>query len=55
VVVGIVAHGVSLQDYLPLLKAIAENSWLDLSFVEGRDPNFINENIKKLIESPPKP
>jgi hypothetical protein len=50
VVVGLVAHGVPLQDYLPLLKAISENAWLDLSFVEGRKPNFINDNIKKGIE-----
>ena len=50
VIVGVEAHGVRLQDYLPLLKAISENDWLDLSFVEGLKPDFINNNIKKSIE-----
>lgn len=50
VMVGIVAHGVPLQDYLPLLKAVAENGILELAFIEGAKPSFINENIKKSIE-----
>lgn len=49
--VGIVAHGVPLQDYLPLLKAIADNVWLDLVFVDGQKPDFIADNIRKNIES----
>jgi hypothetical protein len=47
VIVGIQAHDVPLAEYLPLLKAVAENSWLDLAFVEGRKPNFLFDNLKK--------
>ena len=54
VMVGIVAHRVPLKDYLPLLKAISENPILELAFVEGAKPTFINENIKKSIESGPR-
>ena len=50
VIIGIQAHDVPLADYLPLLKAISENVWLDLAFVEGRRPNFVNDNIKKWLE-----
>ena len=50
VMVGIEAHAIPLQDYLPLLRAISENPWLDLSFVEGCKPDFINKNIKKSIK-----
>lgn len=50
VMVGIVAHGIPLQEYLPLMKAISENIILELAFVEGSKPTFINENIKKSIE-----
>ncbi len=50
VMVGIVAHRIPLQDYLPLMKAISENMILELAFVEGAKPTFINENIKKSIE-----
>ena len=50
VLVGIVAHGIPLQDYLPLLKAVSENPILELAFVEGTRPTFVNDNIKKRIE-----
>ncbi|MFM7180997.1 MAG: hypothetical protein ACKO2G_05990 [Verrucomicrobiales bacterium] len=50
VAVGIVVHEVPLQDYLPLLKAISESKWLELAFIEGQKPDFINDNIKKSIE-----
>lgn len=50
VMVGLVAHGVPLQEYLPLLKAVSENGILDLAFVEGAKPTFIDDNIKKSIE-----
>ena len=50
VLVGVEAHGVSLGEYLPLLKAISESMWLELVFVEGRKPDFIRDNIKKRIE-----
>jgi hypothetical protein len=64
VYVGVQAHGVSARDYLPLLQTIAENPWLELVFVEGRNPDFITDNIKRRIEQagggerqspPPKP
>ena len=50
VLVGIVAHGIPVQDYLPLLNAVSENWVLDLAFVEGVRPSFVNDNIKKGIE-----
>ena len=50
VMLGIVAHDVPLQDYLPLLKVISENAWLNLAFIEGQKPDPINDNIKKSIE-----
>ncbi len=50
VYVGIEAHDVPLQDCLPLLKAVAENVWLDLAFVEGSKPTYIHDNIRKRIE-----
>lgn len=49
--VGIVAHRIPLQDYLPLLKSISENPWLRLSFVEGRPLDSMTANIKKSIEA----
>ena len=49
VIVGIEAHDVPLNDYLPLLKAVSENGSLGLAYVEGRKPGFIHENIKKWI------
>jgi hypothetical protein len=49
--VGIVAHGVPLRDYLLLLKAIADNVWLELVFIDGQKPAFIGENIRKNIEN----
>lgn len=50
VIVGIFAHDAPLQDYLPLLKAISDNAWLELAFVEGPKANFINDKLKKSIE-----
>jgi hypothetical protein len=50
VIVGIQARDVPLADYLPLLEAISKNHWLDLAFVEGRLPDFINDNLKKQME-----
>jgi hypothetical protein len=31
------------------MTAIAENAWMQLAFVEGSEPNFIFENIKKSV------
>ncbi len=50
VVVGIQAHNLRLAEYMPLLKVISENIWLELAFVEGQSPDFIVDNIKKRIE-----
>lgn len=50
VTVGIVAHGIGLQDYFPLIKAISENMILSLAFVEGATPPFTYESIKRKIE-----
>jgi hypothetical protein len=50
VLVGVEAHGLRLSEYLPLLKTISESAWLELTFVEGRKPDFIFDNIKKRIE-----
>ena len=50
ILVGIVAHGVPLQAYLPLLKEISDNQLLELVFVERQEFGFINKNIKKIIE-----
>ena len=49
VVVGIEAHGIPLQDYMPLLTAVSKNGWLELAFVEGRPPSFLFDNLKKRI------
>ena len=50
ILVGIVAHDVPLQAYLPLLKEISDNQLLELVFVERQEFGFINKNIKKIIE-----
>ena len=50
VFVGVVAHGVGIREYLPILKTISENLWLDIVFVEGRKRDFIHDNIRKYIE-----
>jgi hypothetical protein len=50
VFVGIEAHRVPLADYMPLVKAISENFWLDLTFIEGRKPDFIFDNIKQSMK-----
>jgi len=50
VYVGIVAHRISVSEYLHVIKTISENAWLDLAFIEGKEPNFIFVNIKKRIE-----
>jgi hypothetical protein len=49
VMVGIIAHGVPFEEYLPLLQAIAKNGWLTLAFIEGDSPNFVHENIRQKI------
>jgi len=51
VLVGIEAHAVRPAEYLPLVKDIADNIWLDLVFIEARKPDFIVDNIKKRMES----
>ena len=48
--VGIVATDVPLSAYLPLLDAVAKNSWLDLYFVDGTTSDGISNNIRKFIE-----
>ena len=50
VLVGVIAHDVPLREYLPLLKTISENVWFQLALVEGEGPDFIRENIRKMIE-----
>jgi hypothetical protein len=50
VLVGIVANGVPLNLYLPILDAISKNGALQISFVEGDGPEFIRQNIHKMIE-----
>jgi hypothetical protein len=48
--VGIMAADVPLSAYLPLLDAVAKNSWLDLYFVDGTTSDGISNNIRKFIE-----
>ena len=49
VIVGVVAHGVPLSEYLPLLESVSRNGWTELAFVEGRKPGFIDDNIRRLV------
>lgn len=49
--VGLVVRDVSLAEYLPLLTEISNNSALELVFLEGEKPSFIQDNIKKRIEA----
>lgn len=37
-----------------MVEAIAGNPWLNLTFVESREPDFIFNNIKKSLQ-PKKP
>jgi hypothetical protein len=47
--VGLVVRDVQPADYLPLITEISKNSELELAFLEGEKPDFIHDNIRKLI------
>lgn len=57
VLVGIVVEGAHLSDYIRLLDAIAQNSMLELTFIECDGPDTLNDNIRRRIDPdglPPK-
>jgi len=49
IIVGIVAD-IPLVNYISLLKAISENKFMCLSFVDGCGPEIAHQNLRKKIE-----
>gem|GEM_PF-2432832 len=48
--VGIVAPDISLGAYLPLLEAVAKNSWLSLHFADGTSADGVSNNFREFIK-----
>ena len=51
VMIGIEKEKAPLASYISILKAIADNPWTELEYIDSTSPHFLKSNIQELYRT----